>query len=280
MTDSDIIINTLKAELTDARTCPVLTGHILRVFQDMDLGQAQGNIENLPSLILEYFPKRKSLGLYNPLENSFRETHKISSKFQNKIIETLDVYSIAYCVYSTFQFTSPDLSDELQKLKKITSISQKLRDVLPKPDSALFQLIKSADNIENLDLESKNVDYFFEQLNAALLTLEKLHEIFPSTALGQLTKIGSKSPNGNTALRIWIIGLHDIWTGILNRNFVYDGTNGQNGAARFTNFAFEALLPLHEAIEHSQVEYAVRAFRELPENAHELLKPKNALSSS
>jgi len=64
---------------------------------------------------------------------------------------------------------------------------------------------------------------------------------------------------------------------VLDRSFTYDGTNGVNGVSRFTDFTFETVLCVHPSIEYTQVEYAVRAFREHPDNANVFLKPKTNL---
>ena len=102
---------------------------------------------------------------------------------------------------------------------------------------------------------------FFANLNLYLDALSGMHSRISDTAFGKLTKIGSKSPQGNLALRTWIMGTYIMWEEILGRNFQYDGQNGVSGPTKFSRFAFDAILPLHPEIEYDQIEYAVRAHR-------------------
>lgn len=265
-------------EITQALNCNVLKKHVSMAFKEA----VDFEMTNLtPHQIgMQFAENLKPLNIYKSLPDGFWGAHKIAHDSQESIITELNYQATQYCLYSIYPDITPDIIAEIKRLKKVSAASKKLRQLLPSPEDGLFAALKTIVNIEVHDLNSQKFDIFFSRLNRDLETLEKLYSEIPQTAFGQMTKIGSKSPQGNLALRIWILLTNLIWTETLGRSFDYDGPHGVSGPARFTNFAFEALLPLHLEIEHHQVEYAVRAFREQPQTTHAALRPKKPLSPS
>lgn len=262
MTDIDSKLSELKIKLKNANTCEVLTKHIVNIFETMNLFELEESWHKEEPWIAKFASELTSLELYNPQETGFFNKHKISPDIRETIIQNLEFSSSCYCVHSISPLGLTDTISHLKQLKKISNAAGSLRSILPKPESELFQIIKIADNIETANLDSTNVDEFFKQLDSYLQSLEQLHSKIPNTAYGRMNKIGSKSPKGNIPLRSWVQWMYEIWSQQLKRNFVYDGVNGVNGPSKFTEFAFDTISRVHPAIEHSQVEYAVRAFRE------------------
>ena len=263
-------------EITQTLNCSVLKKHVSTVFKEsMDF-----ELSNLsPYQIAMLFGENiRPLNIYQSLPDDFWNRHKIEIKSQANVICELNKQASKYCCFSIYPEITPDITTEIKQLKKINTASKRLRQLLPSSEDGLYSILKVIGNIEVGSFHSDKIDLFFANLNQYLQTLEGLYDKIPLSAYGQLTKIGSKSPQGNLALRVWVLLTNLIWTEILGRSFIYDGPNGVSGPARFTNFAFEALLPLHLEIEHHQVEYAVRAFREQPEITYEALRPKNTLS--
>jgi len=280
MKNANTALDKLDKALTEAKTCPVLKKHILTVFANIDDLPIPNSLGESLLLGADIANKAKPLELYLNLPKEFYERHKISKGLQNDLVSHLELYAIVYCLYAITPLSLRDLSEELKKLNKISAAAKKLQSILPQPDSDLYGLIKMLEATESANLHSKNADQYFSQMNTYLNTLINLKSILQQTALGQLTKVGQKASSGNITLRIWILLIYDIWTTQLGRSFQYDGVHGFNGPTRFTEFAFDTILLLHPSVEHSQIEYAVRAFRNQPENTHVALKPKIGLTPS
>jgi len=270
----------LNVELTNANTCPVLKTHILKIFRNTEFSKEPETLGEMPKFLLELIEKEQALGLYNSLSPKFFSTHSISAHQQNDLIFNLESKAIYYCLFSTIPITLPEISAELTKIKKISIAAKKLQELLPPPDSDLFGLIKNVEVVESGNLNSDATEQFFAQIYTQLTALQNLKNFLSQSVFGQITKIGTKSPKGNINLRIWIITMYEIWVSLLGRDFNYDGRNGVGGPSRFIDFAFEALLPLHPSIEHSQIVHAVRAFRNQPDGTHVSLRPNTEVSSS
>jgi len=273
-------IHKLDQQLSKSETCPVLKANVLDVFSKMGLMELPEVLGDAVKFGINLHKKLEPSDFYISTSEKICEQFKIGDKNAKELFDLLDQSAVIYCQYVLMAFVLPDISNEISKLATIERASKKLRNLLPSPESDLFGLIKTADIIEAKNVESENTEKFFNQLNEYLLVLENLKTEISKSAFGQLTKIGSKSPKGNVAIRVWIISLYSIWENTLGRSLEFDGVEGVNGLSRFIDFAFETLLPIHQMIEHSQIEYAVRAFRNQPDSTHELLKPKKPPSIS
>ena len=260
-TENDIIESKIDA-LTQTIGCDTLKTHVANFFKNSKLVSYQEEKDGeLYDFIMSWVSKMEPLEIFDNLESRFWNSHKIDPESQSKVKNALGVQAAQYCLYALYPDITPDIIENFNRLKKISILVQKLKNLLPEPNDELFSLLKCIDSIENRDLQSKNVDVFFSSLNLHLDALSDIYSRISETGFGKLTKIGSKSPQGNLALRTWVISSHIIWEEILERSFQYDGLRGVSGPAKFANFAFDAILPLHPEIEYSQIEYAVRAFR-------------------
>lgn len=249
-------------ELTKNIKCETLKHNIDELFKTSNLFHFKENDGNLFELTLDWATRIKPLKVFDELDANFWKTHDISEATRIQVKDALELQAAQYCIYTIFPDMSLSISLELKRLKKISSAAKKLKDLLPKPDEQLFVILTTIESIEVGTQYSKNIDVYFSNFNSYLDALIGMHAKIATTQLGQFTKLGSKSPQGNLALRVWIACSFIIWEEILGRSFKYDGLRGVSGPAKFANFAFDAILPLHTQIEFSQIEYAVRAFRE------------------
>ena len=80
--------------------------------------------------------------------------------------------------------------------------------------------------------------------------------------MGQLMKLGVKSPKGNLSLRVWLEQAYEVWTVTMGRDFKYDCKDGVSGRKRFTEFAYSTLVIIHPSITYASLEYGVRALLE------------------
>ena len=152
------------------------------------------------------------------------------------------------------------MTEQLGRVREISEVATKLKSLLPKSDDPLLILLQVLSLAETENFELDPVGEFLMQFNLGLDELINLPSNIPENKGAQFLKIGTKSPKGNMNLHLWIEALFQIWSELLERSFEHDGTQGISGRKRFTDFAFEALLPIHEGISHSSVKYAVRMF--------------------
>ena len=248
-------------ELKNIAKCKTLRTHISKLLENSGLYKFNENDGDVYEFMMNWATNLEPMGIYENLEPVFWRDHKIVSQLQSKVTEDLELQASQYCIYAIYPDITPFMSESIDRLKKISNAAIKLKDLLPESDDELFFILKSIENIEIGDLHSKKVDVFFSNLSDYLNAIIGINSNIPNSSFSKLTKFGTKSKQGNVALRVWIEGCFIIWQQILGRSFEYDGRSGVSGPARFANFAFEALLPLHPEVEHSQVEYAVRAFR-------------------
>jgi len=267
-------LSRLETDVNQITTCETLKENIRRAFGKVEVSEMGTSLNEGFDMVLQSLANIEPLGLFSGNNGELFHKHKVQPELQSEATDFLEGVAIMYCFVSIYPIILPDISAEIDKLKKISRAGRKLRDLIPNQADDLFGIIRIIDGIERLNLRANNTNEFFENLQVCLKALEVMESQISLTAFGQLTKVKSKSPKGNIAIRTYISIMYDLWTRVLGRKFVYDGPDGLNGLSRFTDFAFDSILPVHPSVEHSQIEYAVRAFRQQRNDANALLKPK------
>jgi len=134
----------LALELTAINMCEVLKEHVLFIFGNMDIEKLPRNMGESTSWIIEQLSEAQTLGLYGTDTSNICIKHNVAQSLKKDVIEALETYAILYCFYSTYQLTSPDISTELQKLKKYPLLQKNCACCYPAPKVTFSELLKSS----------------------------------------------------------------------------------------------------------------------------------------
>lgn len=241
--------------------CQKLTKHSKKLFEDIFSDVGEEDIKHALDKIVMPKIVESEYKIYSENKiKEYSEKFSIPISSHESIFSEVELCGRFYIFYTIIPFITEDLNYPLAEIKKISDLATKLKQALPEDNDSSFQLINILNGIETNDLQSNQVSEFLSFMKQGLSALEELPLKIPNSKGGDLLKIGVKSPKGNIALKVWIMSLYDIWTIKLDRSFKYDGPQGVNGRKRFTDLAYECLLPIHETIEYETVKYAVRSF--------------------
>jgi len=270
----------LKAELAGAGTCSILSEHILNMAVMMpELPDGITAIDGM-NLIIRRFFETPYIGYFEPSRNTIIDDAKFTPEQVCEVFQSLDFMAKTYIIYALLPLTNEDIIDGFEDLKKIEKAAHRLKDLLPEKDSTLYTLLAMIEQTQSnshlhFDESTNAAALYFTNLEVMMDGLINLRSILPQTAMGQLMKLGVKSPKGNLGLRVWLEQAYEMWTGYLGRDFKHDGKDGVSGRKRFTEFTYNTLIIIHPAITYASVEHGVRALLERRSKISALLPPKN-----
>lgn len=255
----------IKAKLSSEKFCPVLSKHIINLFDVFeDYPQEQSSIIGV-DFILKRFVNTPHVGYFSNDQKRLSTLFKISAEQENPIFEALDTVAKFYVMYAIMPLTVTYSNEDLEHLRKIEKAAERLQSLLPEKNSSLYMIMTMAEQIEtygdlHFDEKINAVPVFFDNLDETLSKLIAVRLKIPQTKLGQFLKLGVKSQKGNLGLKIWVDQLYRIWFGYMERSFDYDGRNGTSGRKRFTEFAYETLVVIHPLLTYGTIENSVRSY--------------------
>ena len=270
----------LKAELAGAGTCTVLAEHILNLVLTLpDLPNDITGIDGMNLVIGRLFESPYE-GYFEDEKSKIIQDAKIAPQQVHDVFQDLDFMAKTHIIYALLPLVNEDMIDGFEDLKKIEKAAQKLKDLLPEKDSALYTILAMVEQTQShshlhFDENTNNAALYFTNLETMVDGLINLRSVLPQTAMGQLMKLGVKSPKGNLSLRVWLEQAYEMWTVTMGRDFKHDGKEGVSGRKRFTEFTYSTLAIILPAITYASLEYGVRALLERRSKTGAPLPPKN-----